>query len=259
MIRDWVPARAWPLTDALAALSGRSRFQAVDSWREAVSLTTGYEALVSDQPVDADEWKTGWPFATPREVQLLAAVGTVLQKLAPSGRLRVLDFGGGSGVYSVAVKRAYPDIHIEWTVLETTAAHRRFAKATAPAWLQWETDLSSLRQQDIVLASASLNYVPDPWASLQRLAESAPFLIITRLPLWPISEHRPAVQYLDRGKRAGYPTWFFSESRFRQGLVEVGETLLEWSVPEDTAYFAQHRCDYRGLLLASSVAKEARA
>ncbi len=255
MIRDWVPARAWPLADALGALTRRSRFQEVDSWEEAVLRTTGYEALVSDRPVEADEWNTGWPSATQREVQLLAAVGMVLPRLGRAGILRVLDFGGGSGQYGVAVREAYPGIDLEWTVVETAAVHHRFATATTPNWLRWDTELSHVGEQDIVLASGSLNYVADPLPTLKRLAEIAPFLVITRFPLWPIAAHRPAVQYLNRGTRAGYPTWFFSESRFRTDLAEVGETMLEWSVPEDTAYFAQHRCDYHGLLLASSVVR----
>ena len=256
MIRDWVPARAWPLADALGAITGRTRFRPVASWAAACARTRGYEAAVDEQPPTGDEWDSQWPAATSREVQLVAAIGVVLNLLAKSESLRVLDFGGWSGQYSVGASRAFPGIRMDWTVVETPAAVRHFQEVEAPAWISWTTELREGANYDLVLASASLNYVADPISTLNHLATLAPFIILTRLPLWPIPRHQPAVQVVDRRRRTSYPTWFFAEDRFREQLDAIGEIALEWPVAEDTAYFEHHRCDYRGLVLRSSVYTE---
>jgi putative methyltransferase (TIGR04325 family) len=234
-------------------VTGRSRFRPVDSWQEATDATSGYEALVDQADLTPAEWNTAWPVVTDRELQLLAGVGIVLARLGDTQTLRVLDFGGWSGVYSVAIRQAFPTLELNWTVVETPAVSHQFQHLPAPDWLSWEVTPDSAHGYDMVLASGSLNYVPDPIPTLQKLARLAPYLVVTRLPLWPIPAHLPAAQYVDRRAGLGYPTWFFSDAAFRQELATFATITVEWSVPQDTAYFGHHRCDYRGLILESSV------
>jgi hypothetical protein len=80
----------------------------------------------------------------------------------------------------------------------------------------------------------------------------APYALLTRLPLWPIDRHLPAIQRLSRTDRAGaYPAWVFSEGVFLDEVGAIGEVVLRFDIAEDTARIAGHRGSYAGLLVRS--------
>lgn len=150
------------------------------------------------------------------DLQVLAAMLTV----RPS---RVLDFGGGLGGRYFRLNHF---VRAEtWNVVDlpTTAAagNAEFADGI----LNFTT---TIEPADLVLASASLQYVKDPYLTLRELADSAPYLLIDRVPL--IERDRLTIQRVDPELFDGsVPAWFFSEKRFLEETSRF-TTVLSWNV-----------------------------
>lgn len=236
-----------------AAPARLQRFEPASSWAQAQARTAGYEAVAQRSLVHA-------PAPAPaqldrlgqRELQLVAALGIVLAKTPPEAPLSVVDVGGASGYYRSVAAVAFPERELRWTIVENSTLAARGARAPTVVGLSWTTDLACAlaNRPDFVLASAVVNYLPEPIGVLRSIAGHAPWLLLTRLPLWPIPQHQPAVQRLGRRRGAGsYPTWFFSERRLLQQLEQDWRLVLRYEVPQDAAYFQGTWSTYAGLLL----------
>lgn len=248
----WLPPAAVELAHR-AAPSGLQRFEPASSWAQAAARTAGYEAVAQQSLVHApDPEPARLDQLGQRELQLVAALGIALAQTLPGDRLSVVDIGGASGYYRSVAAAAFPGRELRWTVVENPTLAARGAQRPAVPGLSWTTDLSAALadRPDFVLASAVVNYLPEPVEVLRSLAGRAPWLLLTRLPLWPFPQHQAAVQRLGRRRAAGsYPTWFFSETRLLQQLEPDWRLVLRYEVPQDSAFFAGTRRTYAGLLL----------
>ncbi len=105
-----------------------------------------------------------------------------------SRSLRVIDFGGGGGHHQVLAAQALgEDCKIWWNIVETSAMCQS-AKAIHTPGLKFFDTIAAAKEDlgnvDLVMASSSLQYCPDPLGYLdQLLAISAKYLYITRTPL----------------------------------------------------------------------------
>lgn len=248
-IRRWIPPAVVDLLGS--ALPGRfQRFEIAESWDAAERRCIGYEQSTLKDSDTRQHLRDGTPTQpSSRDLQFIAATGICLEASRPGGPVRVLDFGGASGHYHDVATSAFPTVSWEWTVVETPTMVRLAARDGAG--ISWTSDLDAMlgERWDFALASASLNYVPDPLQVLSGLCRVASHVFVTRLPLWPIDRHLPAVQRLSRADRGTYPTWFFSETVFLEQVREFGDIVLRFDVPEDTARVAGHRCSYTALVI----------
>jgi putative methyltransferase (TIGR04325 family) len=247
----------YPVARRLVPLlpSRAQRFHPASSWDAAARMTHGYEASRhevapprSAPPADAASLSS-------RDVQLIACMGAAMGLAVPESTMRVVDLGGYHGGHRDVVVRAFPESTFDWTVVELPDVVRACSGATSPG-LHFTSDLDEALGEgvDICLASASLNYVPDPRSTLAAMARRSRAVVLLRLPLWPITQHRPAIQRLSRhSAEVGYPTWFFSETQFRAEVAALGRIVLSIDVPEDRAYFSGHYGCYRGLVIAAGV------
>jgi len=120
--------------------------------------------------------------------------------------------------------------------------------------LRFVSDLEEAMDRgcDIAVASASLNYVPDPYLTIGLLSKAALALVIARAPLWPIPDDRVAIQHVSSGGGTfSYPTWFFSQDAFRQRVRTFGALDMEVEFPDDRAFFAGHYGTYRGVVVST--------
>jgi putative methyltransferase (TIGR04325 family) len=229
------------------------RFEVVQSWDDAERRCIGYErSTLKDHGSKQASSGEKAHRTTSRDLQFIAAVGICLEASRPGPRVRVLDFGGAYGHYFDVATSAFPSVSWEWTVVETPTMSTLAAGANVRRSISWTSDLDSALGEawDFVLASASLNYVSDPIGDLTKLGRMAAYVLLTRLPLWPIDRHLPAVQRLSRREPGGaYPTWVFSEAGFLDEIAAIGDVVLRFDVPEDTARIAGHRSTYAGLLI----------
>ncbi|MBV8170222.1 MAG: hypothetical protein JO021_25805, partial [Alphaproteobacteria bacterium] len=120
-------------------------------------------------------------------VEHLALFADVLQRAADSsGRLSVLDWGGGYGLHAAAARRLFPGLALDWHVVEVETVHD-YGTALHPGVTYHDRDADALaRRYDVVLAIAALHYAPDWQRTLAALAAAAQqFMVLTDLPVSP--------------------------------------------------------------------------
>jgi putative methyltransferase (TIGR04325 family) len=228
------------------------------TWQEARSASAGYDdPAILERVARATRQVAAGEAAFERDgvaferefvhAPLLAALRSAAD--ARQGRLRVLDFGGSLGSACWQHRRALADlVELEWHVVEqphyVAAGRREFAGEE----LRFHTEIAaatSAGAPDLVLASSVLQYVPDPWRTLDRLLEvAAPRLFLDRIPLLPAGPDRLTVEDVppELGETS-YPAWFLEERRLlaavgrRYELVERFVTTLENGLPESWQVF----------------------
>lgn len=179
----------------------------------------------------------------------IAAFGAALASLGSSSApIRVLDFGGFDGRYEALMSATFPDLSFSWTVVELPSVVTAFSTHVPSIDFSSDLDACLAGRPHIFFASASLNYIPDPDEVLSRALTTCSTAILTRVPLWPLVEHRVAVQRTQRKPEVSYPTWFFSEDRFLAELENLADVVLEFECPDDRAAFNGHYSTYRGLV-----------
>lgn len=229
------------------------RFQPAQTWLQAESASVGYANLA------APELSSRGESVSPlfgNDVSALASFGVALNALrGTSGPVRVVDFGGYDGKHHAMMASHFATVDFSWTVVELPQVVNKFDNHRAPG-LSFTSELNDALcgGADIVLASASLNYVPDPLVRLTTMLSSSQVVVLSRLPLWPIPEHHVAIQRAQRKPEISYPTWFFSEVQFLSELGKSTEVLLDVEFPDDRASFKSHYSTYRGLVLARKAA-----
>jgi putative methyltransferase (TIGR04325 family) len=234
-------------------------FSGYSSWADALKDSTGYTAdtvikatldrresfLAAFDPKDA--------FVDERTQQLLSAVAVILSA-SRTNSLKVLDFGGGSGLYFHLLRRALPQLEIDWTVIETEELARGHQGLEEPH-LRWQgclptTSGSSPGPFDLCLASGALPYVPQPYDVLQSLTQLGRFVVVTRTGFIDGPEDKIAVQRIPPEIFTGsYPAWFFSMEKFLAFAQKMGRLRLAWNVPQDTFFFEGKKIVFKGYLL----------
>lgn len=225
------------------------RFTPTTSWDDATEASVGYESV---QVNGTQEFTRTEPLSG-NDLGVVAAFGSALAQLGNVDRpIRVVDFGGLEGRHAHLVSTAFPRMQFEWTVVELTNVVEVMKEFEHPG-LVFSSNLDQVLKDspDIAFASGAVNCVPDPFGVLNKLITSSPVTVLARLPLWPIPDHRVAVQRPQRKPvEISYPTWFFSEKAFLSELKSSMEIVLDFVCPNDRAFFARHYGFYRGLVLA---------
>jgi putative methyltransferase (TIGR04325 family) len=171
-----------------------------------------------------------------RAIRVLSALQHVALALG-KGELRVLDFGGALGALYFRLLPFMPsNVALDWTVVETdllaTAGKENFASRS----LSFCTDLDKAPDPDIVIASCSLQYVPEPYRVLGKLLEKKPrFVLFDRTPVIQAIADRITIQIVPPEIfTLKCPARFFSKAVFLDWCTKAGMQLrMEWSVPED--------------------------
>jgi putative methyltransferase (TIGR04325 family) len=174
-------------------------------------------------------------------------------------KLRIVDFGGQVGSHWMALRRFFVDYEIEWQVIETATmvdAGNRIKYITDHSQYKMEVsffeDLSLIQTSpDIVLASGSIQYMPQPEKTLADLKTTrAPWIIIDRCPIFDSDQNRLTIQKVNAEQ--SYPAWFFSERRWKELIEKIGlHPKLLWKVPEDTIFLDGKWIVYSGGLYSN--------
>jgi putative methyltransferase (TIGR04325 family) len=109
--------------------------------------------------------------------------GVLMRAAGTSGRLSVLDWGGGYGDYATAARRLFPDLELDWHIVELKPVCDYGAVLFPDVTFHDDDTAVGARRFDVVLAIASLHFVPDWRGLLDRLAAvTRQFLVLTDLP-----------------------------------------------------------------------------
>ena len=124
--------------------------------------------------------------APEQAVNSILAVGIAAADIADRP-LHVLDLGGGCGFHYLRVSAAIR-APLRWAIVETPAMAERAAKL-AQGRFEVFTDIAaaaaSLGRVDLVHASSSIQYVPDPISALKTIAALRPrYFMLARFPSW---------------------------------------------------------------------------
>jgi putative methyltransferase (TIGR04325 family) len=229
------------------------RFTRAASWEVAEMCSIGYAELPVRMPTSSS--------LSPRhlsdnEIALVDVFRVVVNaRASSSGPIRVVDLGGFDGKHAELVQLSFPGTAFEWVVVDLPAVVAEMTPRQRPG-LEFTADLEVALNGgvDVCLASASLNYVPNPDEMLRMMCEAARHVLLVRIPLWPITRHTPAIQRVQRRPiEVSYPTWFFSQVQFLAELNDKARILLNFECPHDRAYFDGHYSTYRGLLLETNL------
>ncbi len=228
------------------------RFTSAATWAEAEATSVGYvsvpvlSATIKAAPMQA---------LTGNQTALVAAFGVALAAREPrDGPVSVVDFGGYHGKHADLIQHLFPELSFEWVVVDLPGVVEVMTVRSRPGLAFVSDPSASLKARpDVTLASASIKYIADPTDMLRMMCAHASFVVLTRLPLWPINRHTPAVQHTQRRPvDISYPTWFFSEHVFMSEIPLGSKVLLDFVCPDDRAGFAGHYSTYRGLVIANN-------
>ncbi len=249
------------------AMQGRQIFSALyPDYASALADSSGYQvdsyriAALASREVLLGRLKAGTCQLNADEQQMLLALtwaATALQAQTHGNRaLRVLDFGGALGEHFLLVRHLLPELPIErWLVCETPLIVNAAAQLPPQAALQFcDTIPEPLAAPDtafdLVIASGSLQFVADPAQTFAGLAAlEAPFVYISRFPLWP--GPNDVVARLDVPAHlfhASYPSWHLSLTQWQPRFQQDHQIRASWLNPE-FYYQDQQRIDFYGFLL----------
>ncbi len=240
-LRRWVPQG---VRDLLNRATGHAIYYSghYANWSAALTAADGYAenhlierlhaaALAVHQGKAAWEQDGVTRDVVPPDYPLLASFAQVV--LATSGRLRVLDFGGGLGsTYRQCRRHLHGTREWSWHIVEQPAIARLGARDFATAELHFHDSLQdslAAEAPDVALFSATLQYIESPAAILEQIvAARLPYLVIDRHPV-TLTSPRLTVQTVPRSLySASYPCWLFAADWLEQQLGDRYQRVFEW-------------------------------
>ena len=126
--------------------------------------------------------------STPLDINsfsVLAAVGLACKGL---GRLSVLDFGGGCGHHHLTAKRAFPELQLDWWVVETQMMAMQAASRIQEPGLSFSSEIENILTEKsrfgLIFSNSAIQYTSDPLGTLTKLLSlSFEHIFITRFPV----------------------------------------------------------------------------
>jgi len=137
--------------------------------------------------------------------------------------LKILDWGGGLGLYWHLAKSLYPDLELDYHIHELEEFSRRGPEFTPEAHFHHESDDWDGDRFDLVIASGALQYAPDWRGILKQLAGiTAGRMYLARTPI--LLEKTVPRTILHRPRSYGYETDVLFRALPRSGLLDQVET-----------------------------------
>lgn len=167
-----------------------------------------------------------------------------LEGAQQNGKLSVLDLGGACGATYFYAQRYFGDrVTLEWDVIETSAMADAGREQFQSANLRFYDSIEQAcakRIPDLVLASSSLQYMPDTLGTLRKVVKlGARHLLIVRQGVYPGAETVTIVQRsrlgangpgpVPKGFKDGYseyPVTYVSQATFEAAIREEYDIQL---------------------------------
>jgi len=216
------------------------------NWEAATRYSNGYNAPVILEKIKNATLQVknnqrlsvrdGIVFDTPQYAYPLL---TALLKITAenNNKLTVVDFGGGLGSTYYDFTRLYPQADLHWYIIEQEAFVECGKAHFQNSQLHFMHDLDVLpRKPDIVIVSSALQYIPQPYAQLDKLlALNSPYFLLDRTTFSNLStdeerifvERVPAHIYA-----ASYPFWLLSYSKISKYFEKKYQILFEMDTLE---------------------------
>jgi putative methyltransferase (TIGR04325 family) len=214
--------RTWE--DAARDSSGYEQENILEKTLSATLAVASGKAVSCRDSVILDRIDYNWPL-----------IATLLRAATEKGDLSVADFGGALGCTYFDCRGFLKGItsEIRWTVIEQAQyVDAGRLKGLESRELQFRDSIvECTRFPNVVIASGVLQYLPDPWGTLQELARAgADYLFIDRTNFKTGPGDRLTVQHVPEWiYKASYPCWFFSREKFDAWVTQSQyETIAEF-------------------------------
>jgi putative methyltransferase (TIGR04325 family) len=160
-------------------------------------------------------------------------IATLLGAALENGnRLDVLDFGGSLGS-SYFDSRSFIEsvANVSWSIVEQphfVAAGKKNVATEELHFFETIDDCGREHQPNVVVLSGVLQYLPDPWETLQSLRRlESLYLFIDRTALIMADRDRLTVQHVPSWiYEASIPAWFLSQQKFLQWISEANYRVV---------------------------------
>jgi putative methyltransferase (TIGR04325 family) len=123
------------------------------------------------------------------EIQTLTALGIALSSQQQSRKITVLDFGGACGAHFFLAKNIFGTIEFDWRVVETVEMvkeARDLESSELHFYSSIQDAVANTNSVHLVHSSGTLQYMPDPYASLEQLVNiKADYILLSRLGITP--------------------------------------------------------------------------
>jgi len=154
--------------------------------------------------------------------------------------LSVLDWGGGLGHYHSVARALLPDLELHYTVMELPTTVQAGKSLPSDAHFVDSTNELVADGFDLVVASGSIQFVPDWQSLLGSLARAArEYLYIARLP---VVSHAPSYIAAQRAHRYGYETeyrgWCLNRDEVLRTVHAAGAQLVREFALEEHPFIA---------------------
>jgi putative methyltransferase (TIGR04325 family) len=139
----------------------------------------------------------------------------------------IFDFGGNIGIHFYAYQKhiKYPE-QLCWRVFDVPEIIKsgiELAKSRPSNQLEFTSEDSHIEDQDIFIASGSIQYVKDLSSLLNPFTKKPRHLLLNRIPLY---EGEQFVT-LQNGGEVFYPQYVFNKSIFIENLTKIGYDLID--------------------------------
>ena len=172
--------------------------------------------------------------------------------IATEGHFQVLDFGGALGSIYRQHRWFLSDFtNFIWCVVEQDHFAETGKRMFENNKLKFETSISAAFDQykpNIAVISNALHRVENPFDVLKDLAkQDIHYLFIDRLPVVAEAENRIVRSVFPaKSCRTSYPSWLFSESKFRETLLKNYRIREEFDATDKNDVMS-HNARYIGL------------
>jgi len=152
------------------------------------------------------------------------------------GKLNIIDFGGGLGSSFYAFNHFCPEIQLQWQIIEQrnfVACGQQYFVEKGLSFYQYLHEIST--SVDVILLSGCLQYLEDPYATLDKIqAIQSKYVILDRT--WfdksaqtdkIVIEHVPEHIY-----SGSYPCWVFSLAKMQAYFKKHYQILFEFDALE---------------------------
>lgn len=259
-IRAWLPPalisffRQWKKSDVYTGNYA--------SWQEALDHATGYDSnLILEKVSSALAKVKAGEAAYERDSVLFENIEypfpvlAVLLRAASenNGRLNVLDFGGSLGSTYFQCREFLSAIpHLTWHVVEQEMFVKRGKELFETEQLKFFFSIKDSiddMQPDVVLFSSVLQYIKNPFEILRTAMESvSQYILIDRTPFSALNKDRLCVQHVPvQIYSASYPCWIFSESNFKQQMLEQFELIACFKGADGSGQADKLAFDFKGM------------
>lgn len=214
------------------------------SWEQAKKNSDGFDApqilekvYNSTMKVKVGMAKYERDSVTFNNIQYPWAVIAILLKINSQNNssLHVVDFGGSLGTTYFQCRSFFSGIgRLSWSVIEqkhfVDCGKKYIADGTLDFFYEIDEVLNSEVKVDILIVSGTLQYLPDPYDSLDRFfSYRIPHIILDRTPFVQKVSDRLTLQYVPKEiYDAVFPAWFFNEDKMKN-YFEANGYSVEYS------------------------------